>query len=324
MHKDLVLGFDIGGTSTRALLATLDGKHVGAAQGPGGNPTSHGLEASLAAIGDAAREAIGEADPARIRAIHLGMAGGQPYEDPANRAQLSAVWTGLGLDAPVAVDTDLTVAFAAATPAPSGTVAIGGTGAIAAAVDDRRLTRRADGYGWLLGDEGSGFWLGKQAARTALKVLDGSLPSGPLAEAVIAAAWTRPGRPDIRELIDVIAHRPPLELAGYARLVTTAADEDDAQAIALLDEAAKLLSSTIASVRETRADTPIVLGGSLLTGGTRVGAGVRERLAELFPTAPVHTARDGAAGAAWLAAMPYVDDPAGVHHAFTGGANETA
>jgi len=324
MPKDLVLGFDIGGTSTRALLATLDGKHVGAAQGPGGNPTSHGLEASLTAIENAAREAIGGADATRIRAVHLGMAGGQPYEDPANRARLSTVWTRLRVDAHVTVDTDLTVAFAAATPAPSGTVAIGGTGAIAAAVGDRRLTRRADGYGWLLGDEGSGFWLGRQAVRTALKVLDGRLPSGPLAEAVIAAAWTRAGRPDIRELIDVIAHRPPLELAGYARLVTTAAEAGDERAVALLDEAAGLLSETIASVREAGAETPIVLGGSLLTGGTRVGAGVRARLAELFPTAPVHTARDGAAGAAWLAAAEYIEDPAGVHHAFTGGANETA
>ncbi|GIG64634.1 N-acetylglucosamine kinase [Phytomonospora endophytica] len=319
MHKDLVLGFDIGGTSTRALLATLDGERVGAAQGPGGNPTSHGLPASLKAIGEAAAAAIGDHDPARIRALHLGLAGGQPYEDPANRAQLSQVWTGLGIDAPVAIDTDLTVAFAAATPAPTGTVAIGGTGAIAAAIEDRHLTGRADGYGWLLGDEGSGYWLGRQAARVALKVLDGHLPTGPLAEAVITAAWPGPTRPATRELIDVIAHRPPLQLAAYARLVTTAADNGDPQATALLDEAATLLTTTIASVRHTGADTPIVLGGSLLTETTRVGIGVRTQLTARFPTAPLHTARDGAAGAAWLAAYPYLPDAVAAHGVFTAG-----
>ncbi|HEY1174717.1 MAG TPA: BadF/BadG/BcrA/BcrD ATPase family protein, partial [Phytomonospora sp.] len=316
MHKDLVLGFDIGGTSTRALLATMDGHRVAAAQGPGGNPTSHGLDASLKAIGDPAAKAVDPAHAARIRGLHLGIAGGQPYEDPANRARLSAVWTHLGIDAPMEVDTDLTVAFAAATPAPSGTVAIGGTGAIAAAVEDRRLTGRADGYGWLLGDEGSGYWLGRQAARVALKALDGHLPSGPLAEAVIAAAWPKPTRPLTRELIDVIAHRPPLELAEYARLVTAADDAGDEQAAALLDEAAALLTATITSVREPGADTPIVLGGSLLTGDTRVATGVRARLADLFPGAPVHTARDGAAGAAWLAALPHIEDGPAVHAAF--------
>ncbi|MEV0647034.1 BadF/BadG/BcrA/BcrD ATPase family protein [Phytomonospora sp. NPDC050363] len=318
MRKDLVLGFDIGGTSTRALLATMDGTPAGTGRAGGGNPTSHGVEASIAAIGAAAREALGDTDPARVRAGHLGLAGGQPYEEPGNRARLDHLWTALGLDAPFAVDIDLTVAFAAATPTPDGTVAIGGTGAIAAAVEQRRLTRRADGYGWLLGDEGSGFWLGRQAARTALKAVDGFLPTGPLAEAVIAEAWPHPRRPAIRELVDVLARRPPLELAAYAPLVTAAAGAGDPQATAILDEAARLLSATIASIRDDSADTPIVLGGSLLTAGTPVGASVRARLAELFPTATIHTARDGAAGAAWLAALPYLADPEAAHKAFTG------
>ncbi|WP_228564599.1 BadF/BadG/BcrA/BcrD ATPase family protein, partial [Catenulispora rubra] len=81
---------------------------------------------------------------------------------------------------------DVTVAFAAGTPAPDGTLLVSGTGAVAARMHDRLPVHFRDGYGWLLGDEGSGFWIGRQAARAALAAADGRRPMAELATSVLA------------------------------------------------------------------------------------------------------------------------------------------
>src|SRR5436305_8154 len=59
-----------------------------------------------------------------------------------------------------------------------------GTGAGAAVIDDGALVRRADGYGWLVGDEGSGVWIGTEAVRAALRAYDGRGAPTTLAESV--------------------------------------------------------------------------------------------------------------------------------------------
>lgn len=320
MRSDLVLGFDIGGTSTRALTASLSGRRLGTGAAPGGNPTSHGTETALANIADAAAQALSNVDPARVAAVHIGLAGGEPLQHGHGKAALDAVFTTLGVPtaSPVTCGPDAIVAFAAGTPSPDGTIAIGGTGALAAGITGHEMTTRGDGYGWLLGDWGSGFWLGKRAVRATLLAIDGHAPLGPLAHAVLTEAWTGTGTPTSRRLIDVIMRRPHMTLATYAPLVTTAADAGDPAATALLEEAAAHLVTTIASVHDNGEHTPIVLAGSLLTAGTVVGTRVRERLTEIFPAAPLSTASDGVGGAAWLAARGLVTDPGALHKALLG------
>ena len=67
----------------------------------------------------------------------------------------------------------LTRRSASGTSAPRGAVLIAGTGTIAAWIADGEVTHRIDGHGWLVGDDGSGFWLGRQAVRAVLAELDG-------------------------------------------------------------------------------------------------------------------------------------------------------
>ena len=64
---------------------------------------------------------------------------------------------------------------------------IAGTGSAAGLVRDHRLVRTADGHGWLLGDDGSGFWLGREAVRSVLRKLDLGEPIGLLGQAVVRA-----------------------------------------------------------------------------------------------------------------------------------------
>lgn len=62
---------------------------------------------------------------------------------------------------------------------------IAGTGSVAARIEDHRLVASAGGHGWLLGDEGSAFWLGREAVRATLHALDRGRTDGDLVTAVL-------------------------------------------------------------------------------------------------------------------------------------------
>ena len=332
MGEAYVLGMDIGGTATRAVVLDLDGRRCGTGLAGGGNPTSHGPQAAASSLTTALSAALAGLAPARVAAAAVGLAGaGRLVADPQARAAFDTAWREAGLRCGYTVHGDAVAAYAAGTCEPDGTVLIAGTGAIAAAVRDLRLARVADGHGWLLGDEGSGFWLGRAAVRRALAVCDGRVPDGPLTRAVrkhllgghsngssppgAAAAggrWAATARETASALVQAVAAHPPVALAALAPLVMAACDEADPAAHDLVQEAADRLCRTVALVRGPDETTPVVIAGGLLTAATPLAAAVRERLASGWPAAPVRPAGDAAAAAAWLAArtLPGVDAPA--------------
>ena len=296
-----MLGGDIGGTSTRILVAAYDGTPVGRGAAGGGNPVSH-PETAAAALGTALGEALDGVDPSRVRAAVVGLAGGSALQQPEMRVAFGRVWSESGVTGPVTYVSDLEVAFASGTAEPSGTLLIAGTGAVAGAVRDHRLVKVADGHGWLLGDDGSGFWLGREAARATLRALDRGEVAGPLAASVLRELGALEA--DVNDLrthvINVLNTRPPVLLADLAPLVTAAAAAGDPVAEAISTEAARLLVQTVARVRDIDEHTPIVLAGSLTREDLSVGAKLRALIAGQF-SGKVLSARDGLGGAAWLA-----------------------
>src|SRR6266536_1900720 len=156
-------------------------------------------------------------------------------------------WRSAGLECPFQVVSDLEVAFAAGTPAEDGVVFVSGTGAAAGAVHGARVVRHVDGYGWLLGDDGSGFWLGRQAVRACLTDIDGRGKPTVLTESVLRAFGVPPrGDPGtaVTCVKETVYRRPPVALAELAPLVTTAAGAGDEVAAAIVGRAVDLLIST--------------------------------------------------------------------------------
>jgi glucosamine kinase len=305
----LVLGGDLGGTSTRILIADHKGTVVGRGSAGGGNPTSHPASAA-AALGQALRQALAGVDAGQVGAAVIGAAGGSALSKPEVRAQFDAVWSEAGLTCRPDYIGDLEVAFASGTPEPDGTVLIAGTGSAAGLVVDHRLTRTADGHGWLLGDDGSGFWLGREAVRSVLRALDLGEQTGALGEAVIAALLpdgtgsTTSGRTGYDRLRDDLVRaansQPPVMLAALARAVVSAYDEGDRTAHALVKRAAELLTETVSRIRTPEDSTPLVLAGSVAGEDSPVGQALRKTIQERF-AGEVLTARDGVGGATWLA-----------------------
>lgn len=312
MHSEiLALGGDLGGTSTRILVVGPDGQEHGRSVTGGGNPTTDPAGAA-AALGDALRTALAGLDPSRVKASVLGVAGGSALRTPAVATHFGGVWAAAGLTCDPGYVPDLEVAFASGTPEADGAVLVAGTGAAAGSLTDRRLTRTADGHGWLLGDDGSGFWLGREAVRATLRTLDAGTSPGPLVDSVLreldagrSAGPTpiaaRPGLDGQRDrVIQVVNSRPGVQLSALAPLVTAAYLARDPQAQSIVERAAAALVATLGLIRDPAESTPIVLAGSLAGDRSPVGIVLRSLLTARFAGAVV-PARSGVGGAAWLA-----------------------
>lgn len=302
------VGVDAGGTSTRAALVDSSGVVRGSGHGDGANPNAHAPEVAAGRIADTVVAALGPHAPADVLACVVGMAGVSKLSDPAVAAVFDAAWARIGLAGRVRMVADAEVAYASATSAPEGTVLVAGTGSIAGRIRKRRLAGTAGGYGWLLGDEGSAFWLGREAVRSTLEALGRGLPLEGLPAAVLAEAFGPSGmdaRTDAerlaasRALITNANAEAPVRLARFAPLVSAAYTAGEPAARAIVVRAAELLVANALATRGPDEKTPVVLVGSVLTGDSPVGALVRERLAGL----EVLTSSDGVLGAAWLAAV---------------------
>ncbi|GAB4004481.1 hypothetical protein GCM10029992_49600 [Glycomyces albus] len=159
----------------------------------------------------------------------------------------------------------------------------------------------SDGLGWLLGDRGSGFWIGRRAAAlTASRLQEAAEPS-PLTETV-AEAVAGAAHPTADDFARAVYRRPHGDLARLAALVDRAAEAGDELAASILAEAADHLAATVARVRGADETDPIVLAGGVLLRSRPVREGVRARLATAWPTAAISAAGPAAPAAARLAA----------------------
>lgn len=302
-----VVGVDGGGTATRAVVLTLDGRRVGCGHSGGANPNSHPPEDAAGHLAEALHGALDGIDPVAVTGGVIGLAGRTKLSDPRIAGLFEAAWRSAGLLCPMRVFSDCEIAFAAATAEPDGTALVAGTGSIAARIVGRRMVARAGGYGWLLGDEGSAYWLGREAVRATLDALGLRRPAGPLAISVLSAAdiHTEPeGEPEVAfaKLITAANGQPPIRLARFAPLIGIAAGEGDPDALRILDHATAVLVDLAMAARKPGERTPLVLIGGVVADGGPLTDRLRAALGERTG-GEVLLASEAAAGAAWLAGI---------------------
>jgi N-acetylglucosamine kinase-like BadF-type ATPase len=282
-----VLGIDAGGTKTVCQLADAEGRVLNQVQGPGANLQAAGeleVEKVLHGVIDAA---LGEAAHARRPAvICLGMAG---VDRPRDAEIVQAILARIGHRARVLVVNDALVALEAGVGDAAGVVVIAGTGSIAYGRDARGRAARAGGWGYVLGDEGSGYWIGRQALRAVVRAADGRGEPTSLTARVLAHYHAARPQDLVREIYQGGWH--PSAIASLARDVQAAADDDDAIAMRILAIGALELADAAASVaaRLSLATCPIVLAGRVLLGLPTLQERVTARLAERLPEATIRT-----------------------------------
>src|SRR5687767_8818745 len=237
-----VLGIDAGGTKTVCFLADERGHILAESRGGGANLQAAGeleVEKVLHRVMD---DALGDHD-IRPAAICLGIAG-VDREDDAEAVR--GIMRRIGFKTRTLVVNDALIALVAGAGDRPGVVVVAGTGSIAYGRDANARAARSGGWGYLLGDEGGGFWIGRLALAAVVRQFDGRGPTTLLTDLVLAQM--RLANPT--ELIHAVygggVHR--YAIASIAPLVQRAADEGDAVAAALVDRAAGELASAASSV----------------------------------------------------------------------------
>jgi len=240
------IGLDGGGTKTVCLLGSERGEVL--ARGVAG-PSNHntvGLEQAQAALKTCICDAIDKHGPRfhDIESIAIGMSG---IDRPADRALITEIIDKLGLRFRLRlVDNDASIALAGATHGQPGVVIICGTGSIAFGMNSKGERRRSSGWGPVLGDEGSGYDIGRQAMIAALRDADGRGHATILRRMLIEHLQLS----SIENLVGKVygERMPANEIAALAPLVFTAASKDDDVATKILANAGKELAEAAVAV----------------------------------------------------------------------------
>jgi N-acetylglucosamine kinase len=241
----LFLGVDGGQSSTTALIGDEDGHILG--RGVGG-PCNHVGKAEGRArfqgamqkcLGDAATEAGLDAAALKFAVVCMGFSGGAEDKEEYLRETVSAERYLL--------TTDAWIALTGATGGKPGVMTISGTGSIALGRNAAGRTQRVGGWGYVFGDEGSGFDLTRQAIRAALRYEEGWGPPTTLHAKLLEACQA----PDANTLMHWFYTDawPRSRVASLSRLVDETAREGDAAALEILRNAAQQLATMASVVR---------------------------------------------------------------------------
>jgi len=295
MDGPLVVGIDAGGSKTRAFAVGRDGAVVGRGAGGGGNLLSSPDPAG--SIAAALSESLGSARP---EAVVLSCSGG---DRPADREKGRAILIQLvGPTVRIDVTHDAIAALYAGNPAGCGVVLISGTGSIAFGRNAAGEERRAGGWGYLIGDEGSAVWLGLEGLRAAAHHADGRGAG----TAITAHILRELGVQSFMEVIPQLYGRPhpaPAVLAAV-RALGRAAAEADAIAVSIVQRGAHALAraASVVAAELRLEDGPVYLAGGAFESLPSLERAVRGELLRMLPRATVEpVSEEPAMGAARLA-----------------------
>jgi len=216
---------------------------------------------------------------ARLGDIHPGAccAGAAGAEVAEGRAQLDALLRRLLPDSRVSVVHDARLVLAAA-GVDSGIALIAGTGSVAyGRTRDGREAQRG-GWGWMIGDEGSGVWITREAARLIMARSEGGFELGELADAMFAAVGVR----DARQLILALhARHEARQWAALAAPVFETAAHDAGSHEIVRRAGAELARRAVEVQVALGVKGPVVLAGGLMLNEPRLEEAVRTSLPQL-------------------------------------------
>ena len=293
----ILIGADVGGSKTA--VGVSDGADVLVrADGPGAAVRPGRALASAGMIAEVVRRALAGVGRLTGDVLLVGAAGAG--RDP-ERSELAKALRGENPAERVVVTTDIELALAGAFEQGPGIVVSAGTGSIAVGRDGKGAHRRIGGYGWQMGDEGSGYAIGRAALGAVSRAHDGRSPRTALSDRVLSATRSA----DFDSLVRWAASASPSELAGLAPHVLEVAAQGDPLAQGIADYAARELSQlAICLLPLLEAEPPIgvALTGGLLAQDRPLRRSVLTRLGEEPGLHPIELPVDAVVGALRLAA----------------------
>lgn len=266
-----VLGLDGGGSRTVALIANEKGRVLG--RGESGPATQHtaGLARAAEAIRSATYQALDDAG-LMVQALHAACFALVGADHTIDRQVMASVIASLGLKCPITLEHDATAALAGATGGRPGAIIIADTGAMAYGEDATGQRARADGYGPIVGDTGSGYDVGRKALMAALRHEDGRGPATLLTERITRRFMLG----SMTDILNLVHGNPaPLQrqdIAAIAPKVIQCAQEGDRVALDLVRTAGQELGAAVSAVLArlswpTEEPIPVAGLGSMFEAG---------------------------------------------------------
>lgn len=281
----IVVGVDGGGSKTRAMVADERGAEIVSVDGPPSAVRPGEAERSADVIVATVRDALAAAAMSHVtpRVVCIGVAG------VGREPERDALWQALmgrDLADDIIVYPDATIALDDAFGDGAGILLIAGTGSIAIARGPAGTMARCGGWGPMIGDEGSGAWIGRRALGAVAAAADGREPATALTGAVLTATQVA----TVEELVGWAASATPAKLATIAPAVLQVADAGDLRANSLLSMAVEELMLHVRTLArrlfvDERAAVQVALAGGLLGRGKPLRRRLEHRLKTAVPGA---------------------------------------
>ncbi len=259
-----IMGIDGGQSATRCVVGRRDGIVVAIGTGSAvDHVLAPGGGASLEhALSSASRAAVRALPPEPIDVVYLALSGVVPPGPEADTvAQIAAaLWPA----AAIHISDDLRAAWAGAFGLQPGIVVVAGSGSAAFGVAPDGRDGRAGGWGYLFGDEGAGWWLGREAIAAALRAHDGTGPPTQLT----ARLRTKFGIESVGAIVKAVyaGRLDRAAVASASRVVADAAADGDPVSQSLVQRAAQALAELVVAVRrrlQWRGEVPVAPAGGL-------------------------------------------------------------
>ena len=296
-----IIGIDGGGTKTIGILATATGQHLTQVQsGPanyhvvGEAKTQAVLEGIVAELYEKA--GIPPMSPVRFC---LGMAG---LGRAADREVIGRICNELGIPQNRILTHDAHIALVGGTEKQEGVIVISGTGAIVYGINADGREARASGWGYLLGDEGSGYDIAIKGLQAIARAADGRGDRTELTDRILNRLECN----EPSELIRWAHHATRDMIAQLAEVVFDTAKTGDTIADRIVEEAAdELVCAATSVIKQLKFTEPfdIVLNGGNLIHQTMFADTLRHRFVRIQPEASVQLPKHEPAHGAVLVAQ---------------------
>ncbi|QEG36404.1 N-acetylglucosamine kinase [Bythopirellula goksoeyrii] len=290
MGEQIVIGIDGGGTRLRAALVSLEGELLGLGEAGTGNYHDVGLDEVRHNIESAINCAWSDSQmvPRQAKSIFLGLGSIVTKEDQEN-IQKIVQELEIVPEGAIGVDHDLRVALMGGVAGEPGIVLIAGTGSSSYGRDKEGNSWQAGGWGPILDDPGSSYWLGRQAMIAALRDFDGRGKPTCLRERVVQALGLSAMHHILRRV--ELEGMKRTEIAVLAQLVTSSAAEGDEVACSIIRRGTEELAMMVAAVAnklvnlQSLSQIPVVVTGGLTNAGEVFMSPLSEALSRRLPQA---------------------------------------
>jgi len=304
-----LIGFDCGATKTDCALADINGNILYTTSGGAANLLVSGMEGLSGTIMSLLNDCIRKLNTnySEIEQIVIGAAGAGRKKDAEKlESSLLEIFSSDGIKIKsLKVVSDAQIALKGAFPNEAGCILIAGTGSIIYGKDDKGNIHRAGGFGRLLGDEGSGFSIGRKGLQAAAKYFDGRGDES----LIVRLIKEKYSIKTADELITKV-YKENFDIASIAEVLLIAAQNEDQIAHHILLEESEELVHHISTMMKkmNTIDLHVSFAGSLITNNNIYSEMLRDKIKTTLPTVKIVEPRHSPIEGAILLAKEMMND----------------